>query len=726
VAEYIAAARYNPIYLVAAFAGLIWYVAYYTKVRPRIFLSFLTALFIVPAIVAILNPGMVYGDISGLTTITLSWGEQLADLDAAGSLWLDIFSVAQLGALGFIIFACFRQFFRGERKNAAILGLGMLWFIIALSYELLSETGLVPYFPLAETGFIGIAIAVSLQMTNAVIKTEEGLANYSSDLAVQVATRTADLDQRNAQLENEIAERERTAAALGQSELRFRKVFEEGPFGMALVAPDFTFSRVNQAFCRLLGYTADELRALTFPEITHPADVEKDVALARQLFAGEIPFYQIEKRYLTKSGDAVWINLTAALFRDEAQQPTFGLAMIEDITGQRQAKQALNRRVEELSVLHDIAQILATNPDLTTALQEVCQAVTSLFEGRYTHVIIPVSDQTESAELVGFDRETGFIPVTSIDLALQELPFVATVLAQKQSQIVTLSQDQPLPGVVLDYVNRHRLQVVLLAPLTLGGQAVGFMAVAADQPGRRFSGDEIRLAETIAGDIVAAVENARLLEQQKLAAAARERSHIARELHDSVTQTLYSVSIVAEALPRVLARDLDEAKRNVGYLRRTTLGALAEMRTLLFELRPETLLKAGLSTLLQQLADVLTGRSRIPVEVTVDGKPDISPEAKVALYRIAQEAFNNIAKHSRASQVWVTLHANPEQVILAIRDNGRGFDPQSAPQDRLGLRIMRERASEIRATLTVDSQPDQGTRIAVTWVNSNNHNDGNE
>ena len=125
-------------------------------------------------------------------------------------------------------------------------------------------------------------------------KTEKSLARYGSDLAAQVAARTADLDQRNAQLEDEIAKRERTAAALRQSEQRFRKVFEEGPFGMALVAPDFSFSKVNQSFCRLLGYTGEELQALAFPDITHPADIEKDVALARQLFAEKSPFTRLK------------------------------------------------------------------------------------------------------------------------------------------------------------------------------------------------------------------------------------------------------------------------------------------------------------------------------------------------------------------------------------------------------------------------------------------------
>jgi signal transduction histidine kinase len=179
---------------------------------------------------------------------------------------------------------------------------------------------------------------------------------------------------------------------------------------------------------------------------------------------------------------------------------------------------------------------------------------------------------------------------------------------------------------------------------------------------------------------------------------------------------MYSVSIVAEALPRVLERNLEEAKRNAGYLRQTTLGALAEMRTLLFELRPDSLAKARLNVLLQQLADALTGRTRVPVDVTIEGQSDLPVDVTIALYRIAQEAFNNINKHANATRAWATLHREPDRTILAIRDNGQGFDPASAPNERLGLRIMRERATDIGADLTLVTAPGQGVQVTVTWT----------
>jgi len=134
-------------------------------------------------------------------------------------------------------------------------------------------------------------------------------------------------------------------------------------------------------------------------------------------------------------------------------------------------------------------------------------------------------------------------------------------------------------------------------------------------------------------------------------------------------------------------------------------------------LRPAALEKASLDVLLQQLADVLTGRMRVPVEVSIKGEAELPTDVKIALYRIAQETFNNIARHAKASQAWAALQRRSDGVILTIRDNGRGFEPGAIPPDRMGRRIMRERAEEIGAVLTVESEPGQGTQMTARWTN---------
>jgi signal transduction histidine kinase len=212
-------------------------------------------------------------------------------------------------------------------------------------------------------------------------------------------------------------------------------------------------------------------------------------------------------------------------------------------------------------------------------------------------------------------------------------------------------------------------------------------------------------------------------------AVTAERNRLARDLHDAVTQTLFSASLIAETLPRSWERDQEKGRRLLKELRQMSRGALAEMRTLLLELRPAAMVETNLSDLLHQLAEAATGRGGLPVNVTVEGACALPPDVHIALYRIAQEALNNAIKHARASQVTVHLRCTPspaaqtdgrqrEKAELAVSDDGRGFNPDEVSLDHLGLGIMQERAEAIGATFEVESRSGHGTgtQIKVTWI----------
>jgi PAS domain S-box-containing protein len=210
--------------------------------------------------------------------------------------------------------------------------------------------------------------------------------------------------------------------------------------------------------------------------------------------------------------------------------------------------------------------------------------------------------------------------------------------------------------------------------------------------------------------------------QAKEGAAAAERNRLARDLHDAVSQTLFSASLIADVLPRLWERNPDEGRRRLAEIRQLTRGALAEMRTLLLELRPSALMESELGLLLRQLGESITGRARIPVTVEVNGEDVLPEEVKVVFYRIAQEALNNVAKHSGASQVKVNLTYRPGEVELNIIDNGKGFNSEVIPPDSLGLGIMRERAKTIGATLNIESITGEGTRVTVLYSRKTTEN----
>lgn len=194
-----------------------------------------------------------------------------------------------------------------------------------------------------------------------------------------------------------------------------------------------------------------------------------------------------------------------------------------------------------------------------------------------------------------------------------------------------------------------------------------------------------------------------------------ERNRLARELHDAVTQTLFAVSLTAEVLPELWDVDETEARKSIEELRQLTRGALAEMRTLLFELRPAALNQARLPDLLKQLGEALTGRERLPVCLEVQGDRDLPCDVKVEVYRIAQESLNNVVKYAHASRVTITVQLEANHVRMIIQDDGAGFDTASVKPSSMGLRIMGERADSIHAELQITSMPGQGTTVTLDW-----------
>ncbi len=281
----------------------------------------------------------------------------------------------------------------------------------------------------------------------------------------------------------------------------------------------------------------------------------------------------------------------------------------------------------------------------------------------------------------------------------------------------------------LDAVQRAGVQAELkhyssslAVPVFIREEIYGALRFYFKQP-VEFSDEDIRLAMTIGDQVALAIENARLRAHMQEIAAAAERNRLARDLHDAVTQTLFSASLIAEVLPRLWDRKPEEGRRRLEELRQLTRGALAEMRTLLLELRPAALTEAPIDDLLRQLVEAFTGRTRLPVDLDLHTACSLPSDVRVVLYRIAQEALNNISRHSKAHRVQLTLNCEQDGTRLLIADDGHGFDPCVVSSEHLGLSIMKERAEGIDADLEIASQVGQGTQVRLYWQN---HQGGEE
>ncbi len=204
-----------------------------------------------------------------------------------------------------------------------------------------------------------------------------------------------------------------------------------------------------------------------------------------------------------------------------------------------------------------------------------------------------------------------------------------------------------------------------------------------------------------------------LYEQAQELAALQERQRLARELHDSVSQALYGISLGAHTAGEALESDPEQAMASIEYVIALAEAGLAEMRALIFELRPESLEIEGLVAALTKQVAVLRTRYKLTVDAVLDNEPDLPLEMKHALYRIAQEALHNIVRHARASTVALRLARQENEIILQVHDNGKGFDPTSPFPGHFGVRSMEERVAKMGGTLTIESAPGQGTCIDV-------------
>jgi nitrate/nitrite-specific signal transduction histidine kinase len=380
---------------------------------------------------------------------------------------------------------------------------------------------------------------------------------------------------------------------------------------------------------------------------------------------------------------------------------------------------AEQRRAEQFRVMSEVGQHMTSILDVDQLLTEIVSLIRDAFGYYLVDVALIESDELVVKAGVGeCFRSPGFSPPRlKIDgqgimawVARNGEPLLASVVTQDARYL-------PLPDGL-------ETQSELAVPLKTTTATIGVLDVQSDRP-HAFDNSDLAVLRSLADQAAIAIENARLYEQAQQLAVVEERQRLARELHDAVTQTLFSASLISEALPELWETDQGEGKRLLGELRQLSRGALAEMRTLLLELRPAALVEADLGELLRQLGEAVAGRTGATLSVALEGRAQLPPEVHVALYRIAQESLNNVVKHAKARKVDIRLcrrpalrqqHAKPPvSAQLEVCDDGVGFDLDLVPTDRLGMGIIRERAEAIAAALAIETGPGRGTRITVDW-----------
>jgi signal transduction histidine kinase/PAS domain-containing protein len=510
-------------------------------------------------------------------------------------------------------------------------------------------------------------------------------------------------------------------------------LFERMPMGIVILDRDLRMRRFNPTWAEFVDRyspvsVSQVLPGVSFFDLVPGAEAAVK-PIFKQILAGETVR---QEGFRLKVGNIVsyWDAVITPLI--ENGQVVGIVHVTTDATERVLAHQELEARVEArtrelatlLQVSHDVGSTLELQPLLDLILDQLRTVVD--YDGASILTL-------ENDDLV-VQAYRGPIPkeeARQLRFPLEKALVNRQVIRQRKPIVIpNIRSDTPLAhmfrqtaGGELETIFGY-VRSWLGVPLMVKGKMLGMLTLDHSQSGF-FTARHADLVLTFANQVAVAMENARLYEQAEESAATAERQRLARELHDAVTQTLFSASLIAEVLPRLWEQDRDEGWRRLEELRQLTRGALAEMRTLLLELRPATLTETALGDLLRQLTESIIGRARVPVKLEVDGKWEPPAEVKVALYRIAQEALNNVAKHADATQVVVSLHCTlpsssqgegPRvRVELSVSDDGLGFDPEDLSPEHLGLGIMRERAEAIGAKLRIDSQLGHGTQVTVVW-----------
>ena len=515
----------------------------------------------------------------------------------------------------------------------------------------------------------------------------------------------------------DVTERRKSAEKLHESEMLFRSIVENSQAGIFTVDNAFKFTYCNDRLCQILGYSRDEIIGHDFREFLD----EKSKKLVGERYTrrqqGEVVSPWYEFGIIQKSGEFRNAELSAAVVRGTSGKPTT-VGQVLDITERKKAQNELQQAHDELETR--VEQRTADFRDANALLiQEITQRKETedklrLSEAKYRDLVESANSIILEFDLNGnitffnrFARE--FFGYSEEEILGRNI--VGTIVPGVDSAGVDLNvkmvdlRQHPEKYYSSENENTRRNGERVWVAWTNKeiydeqGNLSHILSIGIDRTEQRKTA-------------------AALAQQERENAATNERTRLARDLHDAVSQTLFSASIIADVLPRLWEKDQEKGRKRLEEVRELTRGALAEMRTLLFELRPAALADADLGELLSQLAASITGRARVSVKTEIEGQCALSAETKVGLYRIAQEALNNIAKHSGAKSATVYLRCQPGRVELGIRDNGRGFDPSRVPAKSLGLGIMRERARAIGVLLDIKSKKDEGTEVTAVWEDS--------
>lgn len=513
----------------------------------------------------------------------------------------------------------------------------------------------------------------------------------------------------------DITEQVEAEQQLREREEQYRSIFEAT--SDALLIRDLEDGHVveaNPAACQMYGYSYEEFIGLDARVITHPDSLRLLPDGLQTVRAGHR--LQFQGLGLRKDGTSIHVEVRGAPFKYKGKPHLLGAS--RDITEQVQAQQLLEQRVgertRELSTLLEVSHNVASTIDLKILLELILDQLKVMVD--YAGAAITILEG-EDLVLVGTRGPESEEHLVRHRFSLKSMWPVWEALCRGDLVVIDDIRNNTLTARAYRETVGDLLETTLsyvrswvAVPLKLKDQAIGMLSISYSQPDF-YTPHHAELALAIANQAAVAIENARLYAKAQELAALEERQKLARELHDSVSQALYGISLGAHAARTALERDPGGVAEPLEYVLSLSEAALAEMRALIFELRPESLETEGLVSALTKQAAATQARHEIIVAAELCEEPALSLHVKQELYRIAQEAMHNTVKHAHASYITLRLTSTPDGITLEVEDNGQGFDTMASFPGHLGLHSMRERVTNLGGTFEIESEPGAGTCI---------------
>ena len=513
----------------------------------------------------------------------------------------------------------------------------------------------------------------------------------------------------------DITEQVRAEEQLREKEAQYRNIFEASTDGLVINdLEDGHLVEVNPAMHRMHGYTYEEFMTLHPMTFIHPD--------SHPLFAEYIDTVKAGKKFQARAID---IRKDGTPFPVEVHGTTFDykgkphvLAVVRDVTEQVQAYELLEQRVEErtrelsilLDISHNVASIIELKPLLALVLDQL--KMVADYTGSSFSIL-----EGEDLVLVENRGPAPLEQVLQLHFPIKTMGIIWEMLNRREPVIIPDVRDDSLLAQAFRTLMGKRLKepfgyirAWMAVPLSHKEQVIGMLTLSSREP-NYYTSRHASLALAIANQAAVALANARLYEQAQELAALEERQRLARELHDSVSQALYGITLGTHTARTLLERDPRKVAEPLDYVLSQAEAALTEMRALIFELRPESLETEGLVAALSRQAAALRARHEIVVSTELCDEPDLPLKVKEELYRVAQEALHNTVKHARANRVNLRMYLDTKGVLLEVCDDGVGFDTTRSFPGHLGLHSMRSRIARLGGTLQIESTPKQGTCI---------------